>query len=111
MAQGESGDSTSASGAVDVLQVQHQIRANAAELQDYFSDLYAWEKTVAKEEAARKQSKTKTTSLPNPRNGSSIPAPAVPASLLSNNKQPSKAADAHTYDKGYKKWENFDVAR
>ncbi|KUF98654.1 Polyadenylate-binding protein 1-B [Phytophthora nicotianae] len=38
-----------------VVEVQHQIRANASQLQDYFSDLYAWEKTIHKEDSARKR--------------------------------------------------------
>ncbi|GLE04271.1 hypothetical protein PINS_up013182 [Pythium insidiosum] len=113
MAQGASGDSKSGSGATDVLQVQHQIRANAAELQDYFSDLYAWEKTVAKEEAARKQTKA-ATALPKPRNVNHRQSPVV-ATVSNQDASPkaksTKAADAHTYDKGYKKWEKFDVVR
>jgi hypothetical protein len=90
-----------------VVEVQHQIRANASQLQDYFSDLYAWEKNIGKEDLARKRAaKTaakSTAATPPPRkvggsNGSGDAA-AVDG----------KTPDAHTYDKGYKRWEKFDV--
>jgi hypothetical protein len=112
MAQGKS-DTTPASP--DVLQVQHQIRANASELQDYFADLYKWEKTISQEEETRKQTPSQQMAVPLPRGRkevtvSSTPSPvpeaAAPAAIAQE-----KRADAHTYDNGYKKWEKFDVVR
>ncbi|ETL49523.1 hypothetical protein F441_01045 [Phytophthora nicotianae CJ01A1] len=94
-----------------VVEVQHQIRANASQLQDYFSDLYAWEKTIHKEDSARKRA-AKTAKSP-----TAIAAPPPRTATIigvdSNGEKVStaneKKLDAHTYDKGYKRWEKFDV--
>ncbi|TYZ57065.1 hypothetical protein PybrP1_000968 [[Pythium] brassicae (nom. inval.)] len=78
------------------LETQHQIRANAAELQDYFSDLYSWEKTVERDEEARRQAKAAR----QPSAGGATAAAPVRSA-------PTPAA--HTYDRGYYKWAKFDV--
>lgn len=92
------------------LEVQHQIRANAAQLQDYFSDLYAWEKSVNQEEEARKKARAQQT-------GAQVPLPRPRASVGGTASNPATTANpqthpaAHTYDKGYNKWAKFDVVR
>jgi hypothetical protein len=51
-----------------VVEVQHQIRANASQLQDYFSDLYAWEKTSARRTwRASERPRLRPNRLPRPR--------------------------------------------
>ncbi|KAF4322378.1 hypothetical protein BBO99_00002982 [Phytophthora kernoviae] len=91
-----------------VVNIQHQIRANASQLQDYFSDLYEWEKTINKDDNARQRaSKTSkpsvaSTAVPRPRTARYV-------GIDTDNKANAKKSDAHTYDKGYKRWEKFDV--
>lgn len=91
-----------------MLEMQHQIRANAANLQDYFSDLYSWEKAIGQEDSERRRrgakssTSTSTSSKPPPRARKSVVVGEGTGSA-------ARAADAHTYDKGYKRWEKFDV--
>ncbi|CEG45719.1 Uncharacterized conserved protein, contains LRR repeats [Plasmopara halstedii] len=92
-----------------VVEMQHQIRSNASRLQDYYSDLYAWEKRIGQEELARKKT-SKTTS------SSATALPPRSVNIISGNNRCKdvaadhmKAMDAHTHDKGYKRWEKFDV--
>lgn len=80
------------------LETQHQIRANAAALQDYFSDLYSWEKTVTRDEEARKQAKAAQQQ--------SVHG-AIPVAPVRSTRTPA----AHTHDRGYDKWAKFDVVR
>ncbi|KAG6617859.1 RNA polymerase II-associated protein 3 [Phytophthora cinnamomi] len=101
--------------ALSVVDVQHQIRANASQLQDYFSDLYAWEQSIGKEDAVRKRAartaKTSATA------GATPPPPRRTARVVGvggdNGEEvgavDGKKPDAHTYDKGYERWEKFDV--
>ena len=85
-------------------EVQHQIRANASELQDYFTDLYSWEKSIEKvDQEKRRETHSTRTSLPRVRQTAAPPQ--------SGNGVATTKPDAHTYDKGYKKWEKFDVVR
>ncbi|KAG7400325.1 hypothetical protein PHYBOEH_006265 [Phytophthora boehmeriae] len=91
-----------------VVNIQHQIRANAAQLQDYFSDLYEWEKSIGKDDSARQRTSkavkasAASTEVPPPR-------PARSVNVDTERKANAKKPDAHTYDKGYKRWEKFDV--
>ncbi|KAF1772301.1 RNA-polymerase II-associated protein 3-like, C-terminal domain [Phytophthora cactorum] len=95
-----------------VVEVQHQIRANASQLQDYFSDLYAWEMTVDKENSARKRA-TKTAKSSVAANAAPPPRVATIVGVGSNGEElcagNEKKLDGHTYDKGYKRWDKFDV--
>jgi hypothetical protein len=102
----------SAQTPASMLEMQHQIRANAANLQDYFSDLYSWEKAIGQEDAGRRRNKKSG-------GESSAPPPRVRQSAVISNAsedgtaggERNKLPDAHTYDKGYKRWEKFDVVR
>ncbi|KAE8896527.1 hypothetical protein PF005_g4260 [Phytophthora fragariae] len=95
-----------------VVDVQHQIRANASQLQDYFSDLYAWEKSIGKEDSARKRA-AKTTKKPATAGATPPPRGARGNGVGRNNEAADgvngKKPDSHTYDKGYNRWEKFDV--
>ncbi|KAG6955789.1 hypothetical protein JG687_00010974, partial [Phytophthora cactorum] len=95
-----------------VVEVQHQIRANASQLQDYFSDLYAWEMTIDKENSARKRA-TKTAKSSVAANAAPPPRVATIVGVGSNGEElyagNEKKLDEHTYDKGYKRWDKFDV--
>lgn len=102
----------SAQAPSSMLEMQHQIRANAANLQDYFSDLYSWEKAISQEDASRKKNKKSggANTAPPPRARQS----AVIGSVSDGDKvegEKTRPADAHTYDKGYKRWDKFDVVR
>ncbi|KAI9993788.1 hypothetical protein PInf_016309 [Phytophthora infestans] len=95
-----------------MVEMQHQIRANASQLQDYFSDLYAWEKSIDKEDSMRKRAtKTAKSSATPP----AAPPPRVATTVGVGSSDENartvslKKLDAHTYDKGYKRWEKFDV--
>lgn len=102
----------SAQAPASMLEMQHQIRANASNLQDYFSDLYSWEKAISQEDASRRRSKKSggESAAPPPRARQSavIGSASGDSSGEGGN---AKLPDAHTYDKGYKRWEKFDVVR
>jgi len=107
-----------------MMEIQHRIRQNALLTREYLTDLNRWEENIRKKDEKRKTKKKKTRSLP-PVRGSSV----LSTTSTSNNKsraydprlgrcvpkessttkKKDKSAASHTYDKGYKKWESFDV--
>lgn len=96
-----------------VMEVQQQIRANASNLQDYFSDLYAWEKKIEKQDESRQrgngtQSTNAAAAAPLPRARTSVETTAS-RSATQSDVHATKPAAAHTYDKGYQRWASFDV--
>lgn len=99
------------SSSASVLEVQHQIRANASQLQDYFSDLYSWEKSINQEEAARKKhaNATARASTPAPRQRVQQTVVAPEGDVAEGVAVGKAEAAAHTYDRGYSKWAKFDV--
>ncbi|RLN97935.1 hypothetical protein BBJ28_00016602, partial [Nothophytophthora sp. Chile5] len=98
--------------APSVVDVQHQIRANASQLQDYFSDLYSWEKTIGKDDAARQRApKSATQAVPPPRAAKVVAVRGDGSADVKSSVGQAKKPDAHTYDKGYKRWDQFDVVR
>ena len=109
--------------------VQNKIRQNASQLQDYLRDMADWEKNIRKRDASIENgSSTRSGKTPGVRRraaastkstNSSVPRKAHPGlrGHLKNGsveedkvrqKEPKQPA-AHTYDKGYKRWESFDV--
>lgn len=78
----------------NTLQVQNQIRNNAEEVSAYFADLSKWEKEIKVKDKRIQEKAQKSSS-----NSVSITSP-VNSSV--------ESAAKHTYDVGYKKWENFD---
>ena len=111
----------------DFTRVQHQIRQNASSLQDALREMGDWEAKVKKKDAAIKARKG-TKALPPVRGSggrvvsasSGRGGAAQPHPFLRDNDPEDAAGDddeegaakppaSHVYDKGYKKWENFDV--
>ena len=110
----------------DFFKVQNDIRRNASRLQDSLRDLADWETSVKKKDLAiRKKVKTNK-SIPAVRgSGRKVYASTTgsggavkPHPWLKNDnsdsttnmkKEKKKIPSAHVYDKGYSKWENFDV--
>ena len=103
-------------------QLQHQIRQNAAEVQSYFSELNDWEKSIKKKDKALKKNPQRRHQTAEPRVRSSAQnrigvkpstasAPSSTHPLLKDRfpSEKEKEPSAHTYDKGYKKWDQFDV--
>lgn len=86
------------------MDLQLRIRQNALEMQDFYSDLDKWEADIAKrDKELQKKKKQKVILIKS--------NPEIPKPVEDKPKEPKppKPADAHTYDKGYKKWEKFDV--
>ncbi|ETV91607.1 hypothetical protein H310_13857 [Aphanomyces invadans] len=101
---------------MESLAVQRQIRENASYLQDYFSDLSSWEKSMAKKEEQLKKGPSRSAApvrrpvalhVRGSEGSVSIQHPMNTRSEPIN--KPTKAPSQHVYDKGYKKWESFDV--
>ena len=112
------------SKAPDFIRVQNDIRRNASRLQDSLRDLAEWETNVKKKDLAIRKKTKSSKSIPAVRGygkkvysastgGGGAPKPHpwlknnTPTST--NSKQKTKVPSAHVYDKGYKKWEKFDV--
>ncbi|RHZ21235.1 hypothetical protein DYB31_008006, partial [Aphanomyces astaci] len=100
---------------MESLAVQRQIRENASYLQDYFSDMSAWEKSMAKKEQQLQGSKRSAApvrravamSVRGSDGSVSIQHPLN--ATIDTPSKPTKAPSQHVYDKGYKKWDSFDV--
>ena len=93
---------------METVKLQSQIRQNAEELSSYLTDIAKWESSMNKKTTV-KDSKASSVrgSLNNPiREAGTI---KVQNNSDTDNSRILKSADSHTYDKGYKKWENFDV--
>ena len=113
--------------------MQHQIRQNADEVSTMLQSLGKWEKNMKSKDDEARKAKKASTSLHGVRSGagtvrtSSVAAPSnfnsvgkspiaktssnMPSSSTESSSGGGKARSAakHTYDVGYKKWENFDV--
>lgn len=113
----------------DIHKVQAQIRQNASSLQDSLREMAAWEDKVKKKDADIKARKGKRT-IPAVRgsggrvvsSSSGVGGAVRSHPFLRGNqtavgadeskrgeREAKKAPASHVYDKGYKKWENFDV--
>ena len=94
--------------------LQHKIRADALEQQSALSSLQSWQAEIKAKDASLKSITTKA-ALPQPRNARQSTDPASDATAAATTEQgavstPGKTTAAdHTYDKGYKKWERFEV--
>lgn len=80
--------------------IQQQIRHNASEMQSYYQDLNGWEKAMKKKDHALRQKK--------------LTSVATTTSSAKSIRQPrttsqGKAPSDHTFDRGYDKWNQFDV--
>ena len=87
---------------MDTLNVQSQIRQNAEEMSSYLSDISKWENKM--------KNKTNNSTNQNKNKPDNINQKIRESGTIKLNTTPIlKAPDSHTYDKGYKKWETFDV--
>ena len=90
------------------LHVQNQIRNNAEEVNGFFQDMVKWEKDikVKDKKIIQKKLTKQTRSAPSTRQG----AGTVAVSTTDPNPVNKNASAAnHTYDVGYKKWENIKI--
>ena len=109
---------------MDTLQVQSRIRQNAEEMSSYLTDLSKWEKKMQVKDSTMRDSNTKKTQMAPRRSGAgTIHTTTSAANIISheqnhtefqkivtnqNIEQKAMSAARHTYDVGYKKWENYD---
>jgi len=99
----------------DIIALQARIRIEAEQQQSALGDLVSWMGSIKKKDAKLAQQTRHTVGVPaasSPSGHASSPLAAKPtahstAAPLSAEKAASAAA--HTYDKGYKRWEKFDV--
>ena len=87
---------------MDTLKVQNQIRQNAEEMSSYLSDISKWENKM-------KNKTSNSTNQNNIKNSNNNQKIRESGTIKLKTSQIIKAPDSHTYDKGYKKWETFDV--
>mmetsp|Transcript_12063 Transcript_12063/g.21524 ORF Transcript_12063/g.21524 Transcript_12063/m.21524 type:complete len:526 (-) Transcript_12063:202-1779(-) len=86
----------------DAFRVQNKIRENARTIQEFSNDLKNWESSIKKkdEQLRNEQRKQKLTYAADPE----------PISTTSTKtSEDGASAASHCYDKGYQKWEKFDV--
>ena len=101
------------------VQVQYQIRQNAEEISSYLRDLQVWEKKMVKKNSEIKKvrdiRKEKVREVgtvhvsSNPLDSGVTSNNAIENNDFENKKDKNSSAAKHTYDVGYKKWENFDI--
>ena len=110
------------------LRTQHKIKNDAEELTAYLKDMGSWEnavrkkdRAISKKSGASKGSSSLRTVPPVRASGGTVPlgatatllatpvAAAPPATGKVAAKKNGTTAAAHTYDRGYKKWEDFDA--
>ncbi len=89
------------------LKVQVQIRQNAEELSEYLSDLNKWETNLKKSAKPGKQRQVNAANLPVRKGVGTVPVVTQLVNQEVHDKANSSAK--HTYDIGYKKWENFNI--
>jgi tetratricopeptide (TPR) repeat protein len=100
------------------VQVQYQIRQNAEEISSYLRDLQVWEKKMVKKNSEIK--KVRDTRNEKVREVGTVHVSSNPSTgVVGNNSienidfenkmDKNSSAAKHTYDVGYKKWENFDI--
>ena len=117
-----------------VVELQQSIRRNAFELQDYMKEMANWEKKMKKQDAAlskakkvtgvggrkmapgavRNQRAILTTSGPRASAAARAHSEALRQQQVGQEGKQSKqgkSAAAHVYDKGYKRWETYDVEK
>ena len=110
-----------------MMEIQHRIRQNALLTREYLTDLNRWEEKIRKKDTAVERGRKKKRSLPPVRGRSDVIKTTstseivqskaydprlgrrVPKVSKERTTSDKKSAASHTYDKGYKKWESFDV--
>ena len=93
-----------------MLEMQHKIRNDAQQQQHYLGEFADWNRDIAKKDKERRD---KPADLPPVRGGMRVgvrnSAAKSDAGAAKHRSQSAKAPGAHVYDKGYKKWEQFDA--
>ena len=93
-----------------MLEMQHKIRNDAQQQQHYLGEFADWNRDIAKKDKERRAAPT---DLPPVRGGMRVgvrnSAVKPDAGAAQHRQQSAKAPGAHVYDKGYKKWEQFDA--
>ena len=122
----------------NVVELQQSIRRNAFELQDYMKDMASWETKMKKQDKALFKAKKNISSSVRVRGRKPAPrsvrdqrailttsGPEASAAARAHRevlrqkedggakeqRKQAKSAAAHVYDKGYKRWEKYDVDR
>uniref|UniRef100_A0A7S3JX94 RNA-polymerase II-associated protein 3-like C-terminal domain-containing protein n=1 Tax=Aureoumbra lagunensis TaxID=44058 RepID=A0A7S3JX94_9STRA len=95
-----------------VAKVQHQIRNDALEQQEYLQRMSEWEKDIERRDREIQRQKikpevTKEKAKVAPIRGTGLRVGISDTKGIENKKKESAAQ--HTYDKGYGKWESFNV--
>ena len=90
--------------------MQHKIRNDAQQQQHYLGEFADWNRDIAKKDKERRD---KPADLPPVRGGARVgvrnSSAKADAGASKHRQQSAKAPGAHVYDKGYKKWEQFDA--
>ena len=93
-----------------MLEMQHKIRNDAQQQQHYLGEFADWNRDIAKKDKERRD---KPADLPPVRGGMRVGVrnsnAKADAGASKHRQQSAKAPGAHVYDKGYKKWEQFDA--
>ena len=109
-----------------MMEIQHRIRQNALLTREYLTDLNKWEEKIRKRDTAVERGKKKKRSLPPVRGRADVIKTTSTSEIVQSKAydprlgrrvpktskektSDKKSAASHTYDKGYKKWESFDV--
>ena len=91
------------------LHVQNQIRNNAEEVNGFFQDMVKWEKDIKAKDTKIIQKKLSKRARSTQQPGTRAGAGTVPVSSTAVPSDKSSSAAKHTYDVGYKKWENVKI--
>ena len=93
-----------------MLEMQHKIRNDAQQQQHYLGEFADWNRDIAKKDKERRAAPA---DLPPVRGGRRVGVrnsnAKADAGASKHRQQSAKAPGAHVYDKGYKKWEQFDA--
>jgi tetratricopeptide (TPR) repeat protein len=99
----------------DIIALQARIRIEAEQQQSALGDLVSWMGSIKKKDTKLAQQTRRTVDVPAASSPSGH-APSRPAAMPTSHSNPAPSsaekatsAAAHTYDKGYKRWEKFDV--
>ena len=88
---------------------QLRIRHESTVMQEYMSDLSSWTKSIKKKDGALRKVQGVAADEPADRAAAELPVPRTAAPVAGADPAAAASAAGHTYDKGYGRWEKFDV--
>ena len=88
------------------LHIQNQIRNNAEEVNGFFQDMVKWEKDIQKKDKSIINKKKRAKAV---RSAAGARPGAGTVAVTTTVDDKSSSAAKHTYDVGYKKWENIKI--